>query len=441
MSVLYIADYIYVDNQFKHDQGIYVLNGVIKEIGPKNKLLEKYRGVQTFDWKGKAILPGTINAHNHSFQSLLRGIAVDRPFLEWRDQALYRYTPFLDEEAIYTGALFAFGEMLKYGVTTVSDFFYVHNGGTATDEAVIQAAKDLGIRLVFARTMYDWDGAPKSYRETVSEAVDRTRKLAIKYQGDPMVSIQPAPHSPHAASPEMIKAGHRLAKELGTPFHIHVAEETFEVDETLEKYGLRPVHYLDSLGVVDESMIAIHLVWLDESEIKLLGRKKASLAYCPSSNMFLSDGVTRIPDLLQAGVRISLGSDGACSNNRISIFEEMRMCSLLQKVTRLDGTCINAKQVYDMGTKVGAELLNLPTGEICEGKKADFVTLDLNDLSLSPKSELFANVVYSLQPNAIVDVIVDGKLIVENRKITTVPEQSIVNRVDSLMEKWKSATN
>ncbi|MGP7816954.1 amidohydrolase family protein [Niallia sp. 01092] len=440
MSVLYIADSIYVNNQFKNDQGIYVMNGIIKEIGPKNKLLEKYRGVQIVDWKGKAILPGTINAHNHSFQSLLRGIAVDRPFLEWRDQALYRYTPFLDEEAIYTGALFAFGEMLKYGVTTVSDFFYVHNGGTATDEAVIQAAKDLGIRLVFARTMYDWDGAPKSYRETVSEAVDRTRQLAIKYQGDPMVSIQPAPHSPHAASPEMIKAGHRLAKELGTPFHIHVAEETFEVDETLEKYGLRPVHYLDSLGVVDESMIAIHLVWLDDSEIELLGRKKAALAYCPSSNMFLSDGVTRIPDLLQAGVRISLGSDGACSNNRISIFEEMRMCSLLQKVTRLDGTCINAKQVYDMGTKVGAELLNLPTGEIREGLKADFVTLDINDLSLSPKSELFANVVYSLQPNAIIDVIVDGKLIVENRKITTVSEQSIVNRVDSLMEKWKSVT-
>ncbi|WP_445489022.1 amidohydrolase family protein [Niallia sp. 03133] len=441
MSTLYIADYIYVNDQFEKDKGIYVVDGVIKEIGPKNKLLEKYKGMKMVDWKGKAIVPGTINAHNHSFQSLLRGIAVDRPFLEWRDQALYRYTPFLDEEAIYTGALFAFGEMLKYGVTTVSDFFYVHNGGVASDEAVIQAAKDLGIRLVFARTMYDWTGAPGSYRETVSEAVERTRQLAIKYQGDPMVSIQPAPHSPHAASPEMIKAGHRLAKELGTPFHIHVAEETFEVDETLEKYGLRPVHYLDSLGVVDESMIAIHLVWLDDSEIELLGRKKASLAYCPSSNMFLSDGVTRIPDLLKAGVRVSLGSDGACSNNRISIFEEMRMCSLLQKVTRLDGTCINAKQVYDMGTKVGAELLRLSTGEIREGMKADLVTLDVNDLSLSPKTELFANVVYSLQPNAIVDVVVDGKLIVENRKITTISEQSIVNRVDSLMEKWKSTTN
>lgn len=128
-------------------------------------------------------------------------------------------------------------------------FFYVHNNGTKTDEAVIQAANDLGIRLVLARTMYDWDGAPISYRESVDEATKRTRDLAIKYQGNPMVDIHPAPHSPHAASPEMIQAGHRLAKELGTPFHIHVSEEMFEVDETLAKYGKRPVHYLDSLGV------------------------------------------------------------------------------------------------------------------------------------------------------------------------------------------------
>jgi 5-methylthioadenosine/S-adenosylhomocysteine deaminase len=318
----------------------------------------------------------------------------------------------------------------------VSDFFYVHNGGNDTDEAVIQAAKDLGIRLVLARTMYDWDGAPAGFQETVVEAVQRTRRLAIKYQGDPMIDIHPAPHSPHAASPEMIKAGYRLAQELDTPFHIHVAEEMFEVEETLEKYRLRPVHYLDHLGVVDDRMLAIHLVWLDDSEIKLLGDRRAALAYCPSSNMFLSDGVTRIPDLLQAGVRISLGSDGACSNNRISIFEEMRMCSLLQKVTSLDGTCINAKQVFDMGTKVGGELLRLPTGVIQEGYKADFVTLDLNDLSLSPKQELFANVVYSLQPGAIKDVLVNGEIIVEEGTLQTVSEHSIIGKVDRLFEKW-----
>ncbi|QYR19308.1 amidohydrolase [Paenibacillus sp. sptzw28] len=436
MKVLYKAESIYYKDKFQKGLAILVDNGVIKEVGDAEALQAKYTGVKLKNWSKKAIVPGTVNAHNHSFQSLLRGIAVDRPFLEWRDQALYKYSPLLDEDAIYTGALFAFGEMLKYGVTTVSDFFYVHNGGNGTDEAVIQAAKDLGIRLVLARTMYDWAGAPAGFRETAVDAVQRTRSLAVKYQGDPMIDIHPAPHSPHAASPEMIKAGHRLAQELDTPFHIHVAEEMFEVEETLEKYRLRPVHYLNHLGVVDERMLAIHLVWLDDSEIKLLGDRKAALAYCPSSNMFLSDGVTRIPDLLQAGVRISLGSDGACSNNRISVFEEMRMCSLLQKVNRLDGTCINAKQVFDMGTKVGGELLRLPVGIIQEGYKADFITLDVNDLSLTPKRELFANIVYSLQPGAIKEVVVNGKVIVEEGILQTVSEQSIVDKIDRLFEKW-----
>ncbi|CAG7638523.1 amidohydrolase family protein [Paenibacillus allorhizosphaerae] len=436
MERIFAADYVYTKDAFVPKQAVVVKHDKIIDIGSQEEIAVRYPGVETVRWDGKAIVPGTVNSHNHSFQSLLRGIAIDKPFLEWRDQALYRYTPLLDEEAIYTGALLAFGEMLRYGVTTVSDFFYVHNGGTAHNEAVIRAANDLGIRLVFASTMYDWEGAPMAYRETVDEAVARTRKLAVKYQGNPMVTVHPAPHSPHAASPEMIKAGHRLAQELDTPFHIHVAEEMFEVEETLRDYGLRPVHYLDSLGVLDERMIAIHLVWLDDSEIELLGKRGCSLAYCPSSNMILADGITRIPDLLQSGVNITLGSDGACSNNRISVFEEMRMCSLLQKVARLDGTCVTAKQVFDMGTKRAGDILRLPVGTIAIGMHADFVALDINDLSLAPKNELFANMVYSMQPNAISHVVVAGKVIVENGRVTTVREQRIVDRVDRLFAKW-----
>ena len=187
MLQLYKADYIYYKEKFQTHLSTLVENGVIKEIGEWQAMEAKFAEVELTDMSGKAIVPGTVNAHNHSFQSLLRGIAVDRPFLEWRNNALYKYTPLLDEEAIYIGALFAFGEMLKYGVTTVSDFFYVHDGGTATDEAVIQAAQDLVIRLVLARTMYDWNGAPLSYQETVQDAVHRTRQLAKKYQGNPMV--------------------------------------------------------------------------------------------------------------------------------------------------------------------------------------------------------------------------------------------------------------
>lgn len=435
---IYSADAVYLQDQFKANGALLVDGGRIADTGDRDALLNRYPDATHIRWKGKAIVPGTVNSHNHSFQSLLRGIAIDKPFLEWRDQALYRYTPLLDEEAIYTGALLAFGEMLRYGVTTVSDFFYVHNGGTAHDEAVIRAANDLGIRLVFARTMYDWAGAPLAYRETVNEAVERTRLLAKKYQGNPMVTVHPAPHSPHAASPEMIKAGHRLAQELDTPFHIHVAEEMFEVKETLQHYGLRPVHYLDSLGVLDERMIAIHLVWLEDSEIELIGRRKGSLAYCPSSNMFLADGVTQIPDLLKAGVRVTLGTDGGCSNNRISVYEEMRMCALLQKVSRLDGTCITADQVYRMGTSCAGEILWLPVGSLEIGQHADFVALDTHDLSLAPRKELFSNMVYAMQPGAVSTVVVGGRIVFEDGKLSAVSESDIGRRVDELFERWGS---
>ncbi|TSB47615.1 amidohydrolase family protein [Alkalicoccobacillus porphyridii] len=436
MVKLFTASTMLVKGEFRYNVGLIVKDGEIVDMGLRTELETLYPSAEVVDFGHKAMVPGTVNAHNHSFQSLLRGMAVDVPFLQWRDEALYRCTPFLNEQAIYTGALFAFAEMMKCGVTTVADFFYVHNGGIRSDEAVIQAAKDIGIRLVFARTMYDWQGAPESYIETVRDAVKRTKQLAVRYQGDDMISIHPAPHSPHAASPEMIQAGHKLALELGTPFHIHVAEEPFEVEETLEKYSLRPVHYLDSLDVVDDNMIAIHLVWIDPSEIKLLGERKTSLAYCPSSNMFLSDGVTPIPDLLDAGVKIALGTDGACSNNRISVFEEMRMCSLLQKVSRLDGTCIDAKNVFQMGTTAGADLLKLETGELKIGLRADFAVLDVEDLSLLPNTELFANMVYSMQPTAITDVVVDGKLVVENRRLKKVSEHKLVRQVNQLVERW-----
>ncbi|AFH60844.1 amidohydrolase family protein [Paenibacillus caseinilyticus] len=437
MPKLYSAKAVYLDDAFREGSALLEENGRILETGPLEALLQRYPGIEHVRWERGVIVPGTVNAHNHSFQSLLRGIAVDKPFLQWRDEALYRYSPLLDEEAVYTGALLAFGEMLRYGVTTVCDFFYVHNGGTALDEAVIRAAGDVGIRLVFARTMYDWSGAPAGYRETVDEAVDRTRRLAVKYQGASMVAVHPAPHSPHAASPAMIQAGHRLAQELDTPFHIHVAEEMFEVEETLRDYGLRPVHYLDSLGVLDGRMIAVHLVWLDDSEVERVGQRGGALAYCPSSNMFLADGITRIPELLRHGTRVALGTDGACSNNRTSVYEEMRMCALLQKVANLDGTCLTAGDVFRMGTAAGGEVLRLPVGTLAAGSCADFSVLNADDLSLTPRGELLANIVYAMQPSAVTDVVVNGRLVYTQGALQTVGEKEIVRRVDTLFEAWE----
>src|SRR6185369_11917897 len=161
---------------------------------------------------GKALLPGTVNAHCHTFQSLLRGLGDDLDFMAWRDRVLYPYSTRLDREGIYLGAAFAFTEMLLHGATTCVDFFYLQDGGNENAEAVIRAARDVGIRLVLARTMYDWDGAPARYREEPDEAARRTADLIARYAKDAVISVQPAPHSPHGASPAMIRAGFEVAQ-------------------------------------------------------------------------------------------------------------------------------------------------------------------------------------------------------------------------------------
>lgn len=444
MKQLFKPEFLLQENDFMTGMGVLVENGLVTDVDRFAELLIRHPDAVLKDWAGLAMLPGAINAHNHSFQSLLRGLVIDRPFLEWRDKALYRFSPLFSAQDIYTGALFAFGEMLRYGVTTVCDFFYLHNQGVESDEAIIQAAKDVGIRLVLARTMYDWEGAPSGYRESVDQAVINTKHLAVKYDNNPMVKILPAPHSLHAASLEMVKAGHRLALELGTTFHIHVAEESFEVEETMRNYGLTPVELLHNLGVLDETMVAVHAVWLNDRDVKLMGENKAKLAYCPSSNMFLADGVTRITDLMDAGVIIGLGTDGGCSNNRISIFEEMRMTALLQKVSQLNATAVSARQVFSMGTANGQDLLGVPVGKIKSGYYADFVGINCNDLSVqplySPEQQLLPNLVYSMQPNAISRVVVGGLEQVLNGKIISVSEDAILRKLYPLTEKINSFT-
>ena len=287
-----VAERVWTDGRFQRDLAVIIAAGRIERIAALNELPPDLP-VERFP--RRLLLPGTINAHNHSFQSLLRGIADDCDFFTWRDRALYGYTPRMSEDVLYHGARFAFAEMLRAGVTTVCDFFYIHSGGNQNDHAVIRAARDVGIRIALARTMYDWNGAPPQYQETIDEAVGRTRELWQEYRSADDMTVLPAPHSPHAASPAMIVAGSRLAEELETRFHMHVAEGRYERDQILKQSGLTPIRWLESLGVALERATIIHGCWLEDDDIRLMGERDVRLVYNPASNMFLGDGVTRIP--------------------------------------------------------------------------------------------------------------------------------------------------
>ncbi len=385
---------------------------------------------------GKALLPGTVNAHCHTFQSLLRGLGDDLDFMGWRDRVLYPFSQRLSRRAIALGASFAFAEMLLHGATTCVDFFYLQDDGNENAEAVIEAARAVGIRLVLARAMYDWEGAPARYRETVADATRRTRELMTAHRRAETTLIQPAPHSPHGASPAMIRAGWEIAEDEDTRFHIHVAEGQYEGERTRREHGATPIRYLDGLGVLGPRMIGVHCVWLDDEEVRLMGARRAALAYCPSSNMFLGDGITRVPELLAAGVRVALGTDGGCTNNRLSVFEEMRMTSLLQRVRLLDGRAIDAATVFGLGTRSGAEVLGLEAGVLAPGALADLVAVDLDDASLHPRTDVLKSIVYAMSPRAVTDVWVHGRRVVARGRLATVDAGALLASVREVTRGW-----
>ena len=428
-----LPDLVYAGGRFQPGLAVDVADGHIASLTPTSDAAGAVR------FSGKLLLPGTVNTHCHTFQSLLRGLGDDLDFMAWRDRVLYPYSTRLDREGIYLGAAFAFAEMLLHGATTCVDFFYLQDEGNDNALAVIQAARDAGIRLVLARTMYDWEGAPARYREKPVEAARRTADLIAAYAKDPLVSVQPAPHSPHGASPAMIRAGFEVAESMDTPFHIHVAEGQYEGARTLAEHGATPIRYLDTLGVLGARMIGVHCVWLDDDEVRLMGERGAGLAYCPSSNMILGDGITRITELMSAGVRIGLGTDGGCTNNRLSVFEEMRMAALLQKVRHLDGTRLPAEEAFTMGTRGGAALLGIDAGDIAPGRVADLVAVDLPHPSLHPPTKLLKNVVYAMSPQAITDVWVHGRQVVKGQKLTTLDQEALMDRVRKLTSGWAPA--
>jgi 5-methylthioadenosine/S-adenosylhomocysteine deaminase len=354
---------------------------------------------------------------------------------------LYRYSPKLTAGDMGTAALFAFGEMLLHGVTTVCDFYYLNSQGNDNASATIEAAKRLGMRIVLARCFYDWDGAPVQYRETIPQAIANFEALAKRYQDRErfLTAVQPAPHSQHGATPAMIEAGAGCARDAGVPWHIHLAEEQYQVDQSLERFGKRPLHAIASLPVDLANMIAVHGCWFDDSERALLAERRGSLAYCPGSNMFLGDGVTDLVDLVARGVRVGLGTDGGCSNSRVSVFDEMRMAALLQKVHKTNGQAIDAETCFALGTRTAGEVLRLPIGRIAPGYRCDLVALDLDDPSLWPSQALEKNVVYSLSARAVTDVVVDGQEVVVARCLTNVPLHEIQTRVADLTRGWGRA--
>ncbi len=430
------ASLIWTGEDFAEGRAL-VLEG--STIGGVIALSDVPKDLAVEDWGEVALMPGTVNAHGHAFQNLFKGFADDRSFDSWRDDVLYPYSEDLSGDDIYTGAAFAFAEALLAGVTTTVDFFYLHDDGNSNARQVIQAANDVGVRLVLARTFYDVDAptkAPARYREPAELAAERTLELANTHKDDALISVQPAPHSLHAAAPDTIRTALEVARELDTPCHLHLAEASYEVDQVKERYGTTPVRLLEREGLLDPRLVTIHSVWIDETEIDLLAESGAAVVHCPGANAFLGDGIAKVPEMLRRGVRIALGPDGGCANNRQSVFDEMRTAGLMAKARLTDGSALDAPSTFSMGTRGGGDILGLPVGTFEASAHADLVALDLNDLSLQPQGNLVRSIVNSMQPTAIAKVMVAGEVVVESGRLTKLDQSELVARIRTTTDRW-----
>ncbi|MBV8530561.1 MAG: amidohydrolase family protein [Candidatus Eremiobacteraeota bacterium] len=349
----------------------------------------------------RLVVPGFINGHSHAYQILLRGWADDWPFATWRSDALYRVVPQLTPDDVYWTFVAAFTEMLAAGITTVAEFFYLNGAGNEHAEAAIRAARDAGIRLVFARTWMDAEYAPPQFRESIETAAERTRDLMRRY---PEANVCVAPHSLHAASHEMIRAAAAFSRELDCMLHVHVAEARYEGDETMRRFGRTPVALLDDLGALTERTVAIHAIYLTDDERRLIAQRGARVIHNPMTNQYLGDGICDVTRLQSLGVSIGLGTD---ADVRPSLIDEMRAAALLQKLLHLDGAAFDAEHAFSLGTTSGARALGITAGDLVESCPADYVVLDAS--KIDPWSPPLNAVVYRGEDAWVQATFVDGR--------------------------------
>lgn len=391
-----------VEGAERRDYAFVVEDGRIGTAGTYRDIADAVRDctVRSFP-EDRLVVPGFVDGHSHAYQILLRGWADDLPFERWRAEALYRVVPRLTPEDVYWTFLAAFHEMLAAGITTVAEFFYLNGAGNAHAEQAIRAARESGIRLVFARTWMDAAYAPDAFRESIDRAAERTAELMATY---PEAGVCVAPHSLHAASPEMVRAAAEFARERGCKLHVHVAEAAYEGARTLAEHGATPIALLDRLGALDERTVAIHAIHIDEREKRLLAERGACVVHNPTTNQYLGDGVCDVVGLRALGVPVGLGTD---ADVKPSILDEMRAAALMQKLERRDGAALAADGAYAMGTSLGARVLGVEAGDLVEGAAADFVVLSAE--RIDPWSPAVNGLVYRGEDGAVQATFVGGK--------------------------------
>jgi 5-methylthioadenosine/S-adenosylhomocysteine deaminase len=410
----------------------------IAALGPGEAPIEMRSSSKTIlDASNMAVMPGMVNAHTHLFQTFIRGLADDKPLLDWLKSCIWPVAEHMTHEECILAGMVGLIENLHSGATSVIDHQYIHTDPT-NDDGVICAAKKIGLRLLLAR---GW--ADTNYHTALKENQDRiiseTTRLFETYQGQAngRIRVEFGPLIPWGCTDEMMLKTYALAKKWGVGIHIHIAETKAEVDMNLQARGKRHVEWLADLGILDPSIQLVHCVWLDDRELDLVAEHDAVVVHCPVSNMYLASGTARIQDMLKRDIHIALASDGPGSNNNQDMLEVLKTTALLAKVTSLDAMAVFPQDVLRMACRGGALAFGQPDliGTLEAGKKADVILVDLDTAFAMPVHNAISALVYNLSCGAVDTVLVDGQILMRDKKILIVDEKAVLKESRAACQK------
>ncbi len=407
------------------DGGLALRDGAILAVASRASIEETYSAPRAIDARGGLLMPGLINAHTHAPMTVYRGLGDDLPLDTWLKEYIWpAEARTVSPDMVYWGTLLAACEMVRAGMVLFSDMYFFEND-------IGRAARDIGMRAVLGEALVDF---PAPNAKSPAEGLAYVRDSFQYWAGDPLVRVSLQPHSCYACSTDLLVKSKELADEYGAIVLTHACETAREIDDVLARTGERPVQLLDHLGMLDRHMVLAHGVHVTPDEIALLAERGSHVAHNPQSNMKLASGTAPVPGFVEAGVNVALGTDGAASNNDLSLWAEMQTAALLHKLDTGDPTVLPARTVVHMATRGGAEAMGLgrELGSLEAGKRGDVIILDLDRPHLVPMYDPYSHLVYAARPSDVRTVIIEGRLVVQDREILTVDEAEAMARVRAM---------
>lgn len=407
------------------EEGALLVEGdSIRALGTSTELRALYPEASRLHSAHGLIMPGLVNVHTHAAMALFRGLADDLPLMQWLNEYIFPVEATLTADMVHTGTLLSLCEMIRSGTTSFCDM-YLFAG------AVAQAVEEAGMRAWLGEALYDFPSP--SYGE-LENGLALSKELFEQYREHPLINITAVAHAVYTCAPSLLKRVAHMAAKENLPLAIHLAENEEEDRSCRKRYGLSPIQHLDRLGVLGPNLVAAHCVMLDEEEIALLAKRGVKVAHCPQSNMKLGAGIAPADALLAAGVCVGLGTDGSASNNTVDMFAEMNCMAKIHKARRRDPLPITARQALYCATLGGATVLGAQQaiGSLAAGKKADCIVIDLNQPHLTPLYNPVSHLVYAVKGSDVLHSMVNGRLLMQDRKLLTLDEAAILKKANAL---------